>query len=671
LIEYLQSVLAWVAQHTMLALAVVFFCCIGESIIVLGVLIPTTVVLCGAGALVALGTLPFWTVAGLAVAGAVIGDGINFWIGRRWGNRALESHYAQRYQEPIAQSRRLFERHGAKALVLARFIGLVRPFIAAIAGAYGMSPLRFVLVELFAGALWAIPLVALGLVFGTALSLAAEVATRLAILLVALFVLLGLLIWAVTASVAGLQRHAEDWLGVVLDWSHRHRRVGRLGEWLTNPHQPETPALAILAALLFGLGWLWLWSWWGWGHPSPGPFDTLAWQGAQELRTPLTTALALGVAQLADWQVYAPVAVTVLVTLLLTRRTRATAHWLAAVAFGTALSLGLYWGLKVPDPVNYYRGLAAVRFGGRDLVLATVIYGFVPVLLATQRSQAVRAFYYAAAASLIVLMLVADVYLGVVWLSTGLFAVTFGGVWVALLGIGYWRHGAEPIAAREVLPLALGVLIAATALQSSAELRRELDAQDRAERRMTAAQWWNGGFGELPAYRVDAAGLEKQPLSVQWRGDIAKVDAALRAAGWQTPSPLSWGNALRWLAVSEPLAELPVVPQIHAGHAQVLMLRLPRDDGEQWVLRLWPSGWQVGSTPLWIGTLTRQTAQRAFRLVHYPRTDREYDAPLAALAGPLPGFEGKRLIHPRREPESVPGKMGGWSGAVWLLRPKG
>ena len=664
MIDLLRSALAWVAAHPQWTLAAVFLCCVGESIVVLGVLIPTTLVLLATGALVGLGSLGFWPAVAAAVAGAMVGDSINFWVGWHWGNRALESHYARRYQDAIARSRRLFESHGAKALVLARFIGLVRPFVAAIAGAYRMSLLRFASVELFASLIWAAPLVVLGVVFGASLDLAAEVAARLAILFVVLFVTLALLIWAVAGAVGGLQRRAEGWVSALLDWSHRHRRVGRLGEWLADPGQPETPALAMLAVALFALGWLWMWLWWGAGQ-SPGPFDTLAWQAVQDLRTPLTTVLALWLAQLADWEVYAPVAAVVLITLLLLRRPRAAWHWLAAVAFGTALSLALYWLLKVPDPVNYHRGIDAARFGGRDLVLATVIYGFVPVLLATHRPQAVRTLYYAVAASLIALMLAADVYRGAVWLSTGLFSVVFGALWVALLGVGYRRHGAEAIPAREVLPLAAGVLIAAAALQSSAELRSEFESQTAPVSTVSAAAWWRDGYAGLPPYRVDGAGHNKQPLSVQWRGDLGEIESALRSAGWEPPLPVTWDNALRWLAVNAPITELPVLPQVHAGAHQALMLRRRLGPGEQWLIRLWPSGLVVGRTPVWVGTLTLQTSRGALRLVRYPLTEMEYDTPLTALDGMLPGFEAQRVRHPGRDADDS-----AWSGSLWLLRPE-
>ena len=663
MIDFLREALAWVAAHPQWALTFVFLCCLGESIIVLGVLIPTTIVLLATGALVGLGSLGLAPAVTVAVLGAVAGDSINFWAGRYWGNRALESHYAQRYQEAIARSRRLFERHGFKALVLARFIGLVRPFVAAIAGAYRMSVARFLAVELFASLLWAGPLVVLGVVFGASLDLAAEVAARLAILLVVLFVVMALLLWLVSIAVGGLQRRAEGWIEALLDWSHRHRRVGRLGEWLTDPAQPETPALAMLAVALFLLGWLWMGLWWGNGQ-MPGTIDTLSWQAVQDLRTPITTVMALGLAQLADWEVYAPVAVVVLVTLLLLRRTRAAAHWLAAVAFGAALSLGLYFLVDVPDPVNYSRGVAAVSFGGRDLVLATVIYGFVPVLLATHRSQAMRTLFYGVATGLIVLMLAADVYRGAVWISTGVFSVVFGAVWVTLLGVGYRRHGAEAIPAREVLPLAAGVLIAAAALQSSAEMRRELEAQADSARVLPAAAWWRQAYAELPAYRIDATGHNKQPLAVQWRGELPRIEAALRAAGWEEPIPLTWDNALRWLAVDAPITELPVLPQVHAGSHQVLMLRRARGFDQQWLIRLWPSGAFAGGAPVWVGTLTAQGSRGALRLVRYPQTEADYDAPLAALEGALPGFESRRAAHPGREAGDP-----GWNGELWLLRP--
>jgi hypothetical protein len=122
---------------------------------------------------------------------------------------------------------------------------------------------------------------------------------------------------------------------------------------------------------------------------------------------------------------------------------------------------------------------------------------------------------------------------------------------------------------------------------------------------------------------------------------------------------------LRWLAVHAAIAELPVLPQVHAGAHQALMLRRELGPDEQWLIRLWPSGAIAGRAPVWIGTLTRQSRRGALRLVRYPQTESEYDTPLAALDGALPGFEARRAKHPGRDAQDP-----AWSGSVWLLRPK-
>lgn len=659
----LHFVLDWIAAHPGWTLAVLFLCCVGESILILGVLIPTTLVLFAAGALVALGSLEFGAALGAAMAGAVVGDSINFWAGRYFGERALESHYARRYQESIARSRRLFERHGAKALVLARFIGLVRPFIAAIAGAYGMSLARFMIVEGLAALLWAAPLIGIGVVFGASLDLASEVAARLAILLAGVTVLTLLLVWLAQAAVSGLQRRAERWTLAVLDWSHRHRVVGRLGQWLADPDQPETPALVLIAAALLALGGLWVLLWWGWRSPAPAPTDLFTYLVMQDLRTPLTTALALALAALAQWTVYGSVALAVLITLLLTGRTRAAAHWLAAISFGAVFALGLHAALSLPSPIQYFDGPGTAG-PGFDLVLAIIIYSFMPVLLSTGATQAARTAYYGLSATLVALMLAAQIYLGAVWLSLGVFALVSGTAWIALLGIGYRRHRPERILGRELLPVAVGVMVAAVTLQGSVQLRRGTDEAAREPRHLSASAWWNGAHVELPAYRVDAAGHEKQPLTVQWAGELAKIESALRAAGWESPPALSWDTGLRWLSANSPLPELPLLPQVHAGAHQALVLRLPGGDERQQVLRLWPTGVRVDRLPLWIGTLTAQTGHRVFRLVRYPRTTRDYDSPLQALSSAPPGFEVRRTNHPRREADGA-----AWSGTVLLLRP--
>lgn len=663
MLEQLQLVLDWVAQNPGWTLALLAFFCAGESIIVLGVLIPTTLVLLLAGGLVAAGALSFWPAVAAATIGAVLGDLVNYWVGRQYGERVLQSAAAQRYQAAITRSRDLFDRHGAKALVIGRFVGLVRPFVAAIAGACGMSAMTFILIETIGAFIWAVPQLVVGIAFGASLDLAAEVATRLVVVILALLVFLVLLVWMIKLCSEFVQAHAQRWVTALLDWSHRHRRVGRLGEWLADPSQPETPGLALLAVLLLVISALWLWLWWGLAAQHPTPMDALAYQGMKNLHTPIGLALAVGLAQLGEWRVYLPVAGTVLAVLVWLRRHHAAYHWVAALGFAGAIVLGLTLLLVLPDPLHYYRGELGGRFSGRELVMATVVYGFLPVLLATGSSNAARIVYYTLGLGLIGLVALAQVYLGAQWLSVGAFSVVIGGVWVLLLAVGYRRHGATTLHSRRLLP-ALGVFCIAAALSWSQEFRGDLSAvTPTAQARQGIQEWWRQGYKTLPAYRIDVAGVAKQPLNVQWVGALDDIHAALLEAGWSDPPPPVWRNLLRWLSQA-PLDQLPVLPQTNAALDQALIVRKSLGEDRQAVLRLWPSEWTVSGSPLWIGSITEQHPRRVLRLAQIPETILEYSGPMQALNPAPPGFLMRRsATHPGVE------NVRKWNGSVWLLRP--
>src|SRR5690606_18607137 len=152
-----------------------------------------------------------------------------------------------------------------------------------------------------------------------------------------------LAIWLTGLIGRRVQAHTEGWVGAVLDWSRRHRRLGKFGAVLTDSSQPETPALALLAAVLFGCGALWRYLFASPALPPfPGAVDAAIFQTLRDLHTPWGLALAQGALQLGEWQVYGPVALATFIVLVLLRKRRAAAHWLAALAFGALLSLGLH-----------------------------------------------------------------------------------------------------------------------------------------------------------------------------------------------------------------------------------------------------------------------------------------------------------------------------------------
>ena len=655
--DQLQGVLDWVGRWPLLTLGLLFAMCAGESMLVLGVLIPTTVVLFAAGALVAFGVFDYGLMVAVATAGAMTGDYLNFWIGRRYGERVFESKWAQRYPEAIRRSRELMHGHEIKGLFIGRYFGLARPFIGALAGAHGMPVLRFLLIELVSCLTWAAGFILIGLVFSASLALAAEVATRLTVLIVVILALIWLGFWLSSHAIRALQLHAGDWMHALLDWSHRHRRLGRMGEALADPAQPETPGLAIAAGLLLLLGAGGLALAWGLGwREYPSALDAFVYQTFQDLQTPWATALAVAVAQLGEWPVYLPVATAVLLALGFKRR-RAAAHWLAAVGFAAVIALGLFAMPTFSTPLEFYRGELRTHFSGRELILSTVIYGFLPVLLATGRSVSQRVAIYGIAISLLLLVLLAELYLGAQWFSLAVFAIVIGVLWTSALGLGYRRHGAEAVALQRVLPLTLLTFLTAATLHWNLGFAPRLDAAKPrwSLTAIPADTWWNDGWRRLPAQRVDMTGRAKTLFNLQWAGGLKDIEAAMEPQGWRWPVRVTGTNMLHWLATSSDIAELPVLPQVHAGRHQALLLRRPIDDQHQLLIQLWPSTWRIkDGERIWVGTIAAQETRTLTRLFSYPVNDPDAAVPISGLLQQARGFQLKQV---ERE------------GPLWLLRP--
>lgn len=634
----IQELLQWVQANPTWSYLIVFLLAFTESIFVLGLLIPGAFLLFGVGAMIPTGAIQLAPVLFWAILGAVLGDCFSYWLGRHYRERLYRLWPLSRYPGVVRRGQDYFSRHGGKSVLLGRFVGAVRPIIPTIAGVAGMRPLHFVTVDTLSAILWAPCYILPGAVVGASLGLAAEVASRLAVVLLVAGLLIALVVWLTRRALVWLPRHAEALVHGLLDWSRRHRLLGRLGRGLADPDYPETPALAVLALLLLAVGWLTLYLLWGLGAPRyPVPSDAMVYQLFQDLRTPTTDAIALALAQLGDWEVYLPLSLAVLAALWLTDRRRAAAHWLGGLGFGALVAAALSGLLAVPQPVEYYRNEFNGGFAGGHSVFAAVVYGFLPVLLSSRLRVEKRWRYYVPFLSLVALIALAHLYLGAQWLSDTLLGLTLGLLWVALLTLGYRRHRPQLVPDRSLVVVALVAMAGGAAFQWGARHTEDLAHYARQEvtGSMPAELWQAEGYARLPAHRVDLRGRHSDPLNLQWAGQLDRIEAQLVALGWQPATEFSAAGALLWLTRQPDIARLPVLPQVHDGMHQALMFRHPAETGRQRIIRLWPTPWRLSQNktplPLWIGNVSEQGMQSLLGLANAPLTGADFNGPLRFL----------------------------------------
>ena len=152
--------------------AILFLIVFAETGLVVTPFLPGDSLLFAAGALAATGALDVTIATVVVLAAAIIGDAVNYAIGRSIGRqivrRAETDPRWRRWINPayVARAHEFFERHGGKAIVLARFMPIVRTFVPFVAGIGEMSYPKFAFYNVAGAVLWVGVCVGAGYAFG-------------------------------------------------------------------------------------------------------------------------------------------------------------------------------------------------------------------------------------------------------------------------------------------------------------------------------------------------------------------------------------------------------------------------------------------------------------------------------------------------------------------------
>jgi membrane-associated protein len=147
-------------------LALVF----AESGLLIGFFLPGDSLLFTAGLLIAQGTylhVPLWLACLLISIAAVAGDQVGYLFGRRFGPALFRRPDSRLFkQQNLTRAAGFFQRYGARSIVLARFVPVVRTFTPIVAGASRMHYRTFILFNLIGGILWGCSVTILGYFLG-------------------------------------------------------------------------------------------------------------------------------------------------------------------------------------------------------------------------------------------------------------------------------------------------------------------------------------------------------------------------------------------------------------------------------------------------------------------------------------------------------------------------
>ena len=161
---YLQFIVNEYSALTYLLLFLIIFI---ETGIVIAPFLPGDSLLFAAGALAALGYFKIGILYIIVFVAAVIGDAVNYHIGKYIGPRIFRKKSSFFFnKEYLIKAQTFYEKHGKKTIILARFIPIIRTFAPFVAGIGEMTYKKFISFSLVGGICWIFSFIPLGYFFG-------------------------------------------------------------------------------------------------------------------------------------------------------------------------------------------------------------------------------------------------------------------------------------------------------------------------------------------------------------------------------------------------------------------------------------------------------------------------------------------------------------------------
>ncbi len=152
-------------EHGALIYGLLFAIVFCETGLVIMPFLPGDSLLFAVGALSAQGFIRIELIIPLLMGAAIIGDNLNYWIGRKAGGWIVHQRWFKR--DYLAQTESFFVKHGGKAIILARFVPIVRTFAPFTAGFGRMDYRRFLSYSLGGGLLWVLSFATAGYFLGS------------------------------------------------------------------------------------------------------------------------------------------------------------------------------------------------------------------------------------------------------------------------------------------------------------------------------------------------------------------------------------------------------------------------------------------------------------------------------------------------------------------------
>lgn len=602
----------WLNANPELAGLATFTISAAESVAVIGTIVPGSITMTAIGTLAGAGVIPLWGTIFWAILGAIVGDGISYWLGHYFKDR-IRSMWPFKDNPGVLQSGENFvHKYGVMSVFIGRFVGPVRALVPVVAGMLGMKPIQFTVANVTSAIGWAPAYMLPGILLGAAsLELPPDIALHviLAFFLGILFVIFCFWFLYKLLQLIHVQiDQIQHWCWLQL----KKIPVLRGITVILKHHHPERKHGQLNAAIYLGwviLGLVFLCVLVKWQGAANLTINDAAYHLARGIPNDIASNIMIALTLLGESTVIFPVILALVGWMLILKRFRVALHLVLLTLLTTSgVYLIKHW-VQSPRPWGIIGQAPTFSMPSGHATVSTVFFVGLAYFISYALTPKRRYLVYIPAFLIVLTISASRIYLGAHWFTDILAGWLLGTAALLTMIISFEHQAEEPIPLRGaiiVTVLALALSYAHYGHQHYAELQKNHTLQNWPVVTISDENWWERN-NNIPSFRSSLFGFPSQRINLEWAGNFEAIRATLVKEGWGKPPIRDWVSTLHRVADISSAQYLPLVsPQYLDKKPALIMTRIvtrANGDKQLMVIRLWDANRVLSASKakLWVG----------------------------------------------------------------------
>lgn len=611
--DFVSPLLEWLNTHPQFAGILTFTISAAESVAIIGTIVPGSIMMTALGALAGAGVIPLWQTIFWAILGAIVGDGISYWIGHYFKDRLPRLWPFRTHPTLLRTGEVFFYKYGSMSVFIGRFVGPVRALVPVVAGMLGMKPLKFTLANVASAIFWAPAYMLPGILLGAAaLELPPEIAVHVIMMFLFIILIVFLCLWFLYKLFQLIRNQLTQLQTTLWQALKKSRYFSSITVILKHRERDKTYGQFGLALLFIFTSILLCCILFYVKIKSPTRImanDVMfhLFRGLS-IRSQDLDDMMINITLLGQKPVILPIVVVLFAWLVLWKRYWTAFHAAALGILATGSIFVIKHLFRIPRPWGIFNSPETYSMPSGHTVLSTTIYIGIAFLIAHSMRPGRRWPVYTVSIIIALSVAISRLYLGVHWFTDVIAGWLLSIAILLFVLISYQRQKEKPIKPLGIVIVSIVTLFITFSIY---HYRNFLQAKVNYAQvnwptaEITMNNWWQKD-GSLPAYRVSLFGYPSQLINIQWIGNIDQIRDTLAKQGWTKPPARDIISTFHRIADISSTEYLPMIsPQYLDKRPSIILTRYFKGDKNLLVIRLWDSNLTIknSNTSLWVGII--------------------------------------------------------------------